>query len=70
MADEELVDDKLKEILAKTLEKDFKDQYIRGMIQGWKACAKVLYKKCSTLTSAKAIKDELKAEANKEYKDI
>ena len=62
-----MTDDELKTILTNNIEKDQKEQYINGLIAGWRACAITLNKRCISLTSAKAIKEILKEAANKEY---
>lgn len=57
-------DKELKDLLDK-IAKDYQKFFIKGIMTGWKSCAKTLYKKCSGLTSAKAIKEALKEEADR-----
>lgn len=57
-------DKELEEIISKAVTADLKEQFIKGMIVGWKSCAKSLYKKSLPLTSAKAIKEMLKMAFN------
>lgn len=60
------MDDKdLKELLNDKIAKDYQRFFIKGIMTGWQSCAKTLYKKCSGLTSAKAIKEALKEEADR-----
>lgn len=60
------MDDKeLKELLNDKIAKDYQKFFIKGTMAGWQSCAKTLYKKCSGLTSAKAIKEVLKEEADR-----
>ena len=62
-----MTDDELKTILTNNITKDLRKQYINGLMAGWKACAIALNKQCSSLTSAKTIKEILKEAASKEY---
>lgn len=60
------MDDKeLKELLNDKIAKDYQRFFIKGTMAGWQSCAKTLYKKCNGLTSAKAIKEVLKEEADR-----
>ena len=58
-------DKELKELLNDKIAKDYQRFFIKGTMAGWQSCAKTLYKKCSGLTSAKAIKEVLKEEVDK-----
>ena len=60
-------DDKLKEIIAESIEEKLKEHFNRGLMTGWDACIYEIDKLTSGLTSAKAIKEVIKrkvAEAN------
>jgi len=59
----------LQEILKNEIYKDFNKQYVQGMIVGWRLCAQVLYKRALKFSSAKAIKNMIKIETQKEYKE-
>ena len=58
-------DKELKELLNDKIAKDYQRFFIKGTMAGWQSCAKTLHKKCSGLTSAKAIKEVLKEEVDK-----
>ena len=60
-------DDKLKEIIAESIEGKLKEHFNRGLMTGWDACIQEIQKLRSGLTSAKAMRDVIKckvAEAN------
>lgn len=59
------VEQGIRDIMAKTLQTDFKKFYIKGFIAGYKTCYKTIYKKIEDMTSAKQIKNFIKAEADK-----
>lgn len=54
-------DDKLKEIIAESIEGKLKEHFNRGLMTGWDACIYEINKQIVPLTSAKAIKDLIKA---------
>ena len=54
-------DDKLKEIIAESIEGKLKEHFNRGLMTGWDACIYEISKQIAPLTSAKAIKDLIKA---------
>ena len=54
-------DDKLKEIIAESIEEKLKEHFNRGLMTGWDACIYEISKQIAPLTSAKAIKDLIKA---------
>lgn len=54
-------DDKLKEIIASSIEDKLKEHFNRGLMTGWDACIYELSKQISGMTSAKAIKELIKA---------
>lgn len=54
-------DDKLKEIIAESIEEKLKEHFNRGLMTGWDSCIYEISKQISSLTSAKAIKDLIKA---------
>lgn len=58
-------DKELKDLLNDKIAKDYQRFFIKGIMTGWQSCAKTLYKKCSGLTSAKAIKEALKEEVDR-----
>ena len=65
-------DDKLKEIIAESIEGKLKEHFNRGLMTGWDACIYEIDKLTSGLTSAKAIKEVIKrkvAEANSRGKN-
>ena len=60
-------DDKLKEIIAESIEGKLKEHFNRGLMTGWDACIYEIDKLTNNLTSAKAIREVIKqkvAEAN------
>ena len=60
-------DDKLKEIIAESIEEKLKEHFNRGLMTGWDACIYEISKQIAPLTSAKAIREVIKrkaAEAN------
>lgn len=59
------VEQKIKDIMTKTIQSDFKKFYIKGFIAGYKTCYKTIYKKIENMTSAKQIKNFIKSEADK-----
>lgn len=59
------VEQGIKDIMTQTLQADFKKFYIKGFIAGYKTCYKTIYKKIENMTSAKQIKNFIKAEADK-----
>ena len=54
-------DDKLKEIIAESIEGKLKEHFNRGLTTGWDACIYEISKQIASLTSAKVIKDLIKA---------
>ena len=54
-------DDKLKEIIAESIEGKLKEHFNRGLMTGWDAGSDVISKQIAPLTSATAIKDLIKA---------
>lgn len=54
-------DDKLKEIIAESIEEKLKEHFNRGLMTGWDACIYEISNQIAPLTSAKAIKDLIKA---------
>ena len=54
-------DDKLKEIIAESIEGKLKEHCNRGLMTGGDACIYEISKQIAPLTSAKAIKDLIKA---------
>lgn len=54
-------DDKLKEIIAESIEEKLKEHFNRGLMTGWDACIYEISEQIAPLTSAKAIKDLIKA---------
>ena len=54
-------DDKLKEIIAESIEGKLKEHLNRGLMTGWDAGIDESSKQIAPLTSAKAIKDLIKA---------
>lgn len=54
-------DDKLKEIIASSIENKLKEHFNRGLMTGWDACIYEISEQIAPLTSAKAIKDLIKA---------
>lgn len=48
-------DDKLKEIIAESIEEKLKEHFNRGLMTGWDACIYEISKQIAPLTSAKAI---------------
>ena len=54
-------DDKLKEISDDSIEGKLKEYFTRGLMTGWDACIYEISKQIAPLTSAKAIKDLIKA---------
>lgn len=54
-------DDKLKEIIAESIEEKLKEHFNRGLMTGWDACIYEISKQISSMTSAKAIKELIKA---------
>ena len=58
-------DKELQQIISRAVAKDYHIFFVKGTIAGWQSCAKTLYRKCNNLTSAKAIKEILKKEANR-----
>lgn len=54
-------DDKLKEIIAESIGEKLKEHFNRGLMTGWDACIYEISKQIAPLTSAKAIKDLIKA---------
>lgn len=59
------VEQEIKDIMTKTIQSDFKKFYIKGFIAGYKTCYKTIYKKIEDMTSAKQIKNFIKAESDK-----
>lgn len=57
--------DNLKEFMKKNIESDFKKFYIKGFTAGYRVCYSNIYKKISSMTSAKEIKEFIKNEADK-----
>lgn len=57
-------EDKLKEIIAESIEGKLKEHFNRGLMTGWDACIYEINKQISGMTSAKAIKDLIKAKVN------
>lgn len=53
-------DNKLKEIIAESIEEKLKEHFNRGLMTGWDACIYEIDKLTSGLTSAKAIRDVIK----------
>ena len=49
--------DKLKQIIAESIEGKLKEHFNRGLMTGWDACIYEISKQIAPLTSAKAIKD-------------
>lgn len=58
---------KLKEIIEQAIAPRLQEQFNIGAVAGWKACANALYKRSTSLTTAKDIHKMLKEEANKDY---
>lgn len=54
-------DDKLREIIAESIEEKLKEHFNRGLMTGRDACIYEISKQIASLTSAKAIKDLIKA---------
>lgn len=54
-------DDKLKEIIAESIEEKLKEHFNRGLMTGWDACIYEISKQIGNMTSAKAIKELIKA---------
>lgn len=54
-------DDKLKEIIAESIEGKLKEHFNRGLMTGWDACIYEINKQIAHMTSAKAIKELIKA---------
>lgn len=54
-------DDKLKEIIAESIEGKLKEHFNRGLMTGWDACIYEISKQIAPLTSAKVIKELIKA---------
>lgn len=54
-------DDKLKEIIAESIEGKLKEHFNRGLMTGWDTCIYEISKQIAPLTSAKAIKELIKA---------
>lgn len=53
--------DKLKEIIAESIEGKLKEHFNRGLMTGWDACIYEISKQIAHMTSAKAIKELIKA---------
>ena len=56
-----VLEDKLKKVLEDKLKMEFERYFNRGLMTGWDACIYEISKQIAPLTSAKAIKDLIKA---------
>ena len=54
-------EEELQQVLRDNIESKFKEHFNRGLMAGWDACIYELSKQIATMTSAKAIKDFIKA---------
>lgn len=54
-------EEELQQVLRDNIETKFKEHFNRGLMTGWDACIYELSKQIAHMTSAKAIKDFIKA---------
>ena len=54
-------EEELQQVLRDNIESKFKEHFNRGLMAGWDACIYELSKQIAHMTSAKAIKDLIKA---------
>lgn len=60
----------MKQIVQEAVEPKLKEQFMRGLIGGFKAGCAACYEEVKDMTSAKKIIKTLKAKAEKEYGDL
>ena len=63
-------DNELKDILKQELEPKFQSYFTQGLMTGWDICIRQIDKQIASLTSAKAIKDLVKASVGEADKRI